>query len=101
MIQKKPSVAANSSGLVKRQDERPEVPRRGPGRMSPPQDLYVVLLAGRTQPHNRTTSAPAVERIAAGRASDRRAKHPTSVPEESLSALVTSWVWAKKKVKAL
>ena len=31
----------------------------------------------------------------------RRAKHPTSVPEESLSALFTSWAWSKKKVKAL
>jgi len=28
-----------------------------------------------------------------------RAKHATSVPEESLSALFTSWAWVKRKVK--
>jgi hypothetical protein len=28
-----------------------------------------------------------------------RAKHPTSVPEESLAALFTSWAWVKRKVK--
>ena len=28
-----------------------------------------------------------------------RAKHATSVPEESLSALFTSWAWMKRKVK--
>ncbi len=28
-----------------------------------------------------------------------RAKHATSVPEESLSALLTSWAWVKRKVK--
>jgi hypothetical protein len=33
-------------------------------------------------------------------AAQRRAKHLTSVPEESLASLFTSWVWAKKKVKA-
>ena len=34
-------------------------------------------------------------------AAQKRAKHPTSVPEESLASLFTSWAWAKKKVKAL
>jgi len=33
-------------------------------------------------------------------AAQRRAKHLTSVPEESLASLFTSGVWAKKKVKA-
>ena len=28
-----------------------------------------------------------------------RANHSTSVPEESLSALFTSWAWVKRKVK--
>src|SRR3954468_16956972 len=50
-----------------------EVPRRGPGLAPPPQDLDVVRLAGRPQPRNRTTGAPAVERIAAVRSSDLNA----------------------------
>jgi len=28
-----------------------------------------------------------------------QAEHPTSVPEESLTALFTSWAWVKRKVK--
>jgi hypothetical protein len=28
-----------------------------------------------------------------------RSEHPTSVPEESLAALLTSWAWVKRKVK--
>jgi hypothetical protein len=28
-----------------------------------------------------------------------QAEHPTSVPEESLAALFTSWAWVKRKVK--
>jgi len=30
-----------------------------------------------------------------------RAKHATSVPEESLAALFTSWAWLKRKVKVM
>ena len=43
----------------------PEVPRRGPGLAPPPQDLDVVLLAGRPQARNRAPRAPAIECIAA------------------------------------
>jgi hypothetical protein len=31
----------------------------------------------------------------------RQARHPTSVPEESLAALFTSWAWLKRKVKVM
>src|SRR3954468_17069552 len=59
--------------LIERQGEGSEVSRRGPGLAPPPQDLHGVRLAGRPQPRNRTTGAPAVERIAAVRSSDRNA----------------------------
>src|SRR4051795_2968931 len=50
--------------LIERHDEGSEVARHGPASATPPQDLDVIVLTGRSQARDLTAGASAVERVA-------------------------------------